>query len=195
MKKFSWLLLIIILLEAVPINKAELDPPPIFDDALVAPPSTLGFSGTSNYMIGKIAVGILLPESDGKIDPSTEDWTEDEIALVLAEIRAALDWWVAREPRAHLEFIVEWERVPIPYEPINHTLVTSGPWIQEIVVRAGFEGSPSHFDTVRTYNNYLLDTYDADMAFTIFVVDSSNDQTAASLTAVLPMPIWAGPSL
>ena len=60
---------------------------------------TPGTTETSEYLIGRVAVGIVLPESDGSVDPSTEDWSADERALVLSEITAALDWWAALEPR------------------------------------------------------------------------------------------------
>jgi hypothetical protein len=52
------------------------------------------------YLIGKVAVGIILPESNGTIDPNTEDWTDEEIEKVLSKIQSALDWWASRNPNA-----------------------------------------------------------------------------------------------
>lgn len=149
------------------------DIPPIAGDMLHAPQSAI--PGTSEYMIGRVAVGVILPESDGSADPSTEDWTDDEVALVLREIEGAFAWWEAREPRAHLEFVYEWEIVPTSYEPIVHHWWEQSLWIPEAMAAQGFSGG-DYFDLVRQYNHKLLDDYDADHAFTIFVVDSSNDR-------------------
>lgn len=39
--------------------------------------SAPGYYQTSEFLIGRMAVGIILPESDGSVDPSTEDWTSE----------------------------------------------------------------------------------------------------------------------
>jgi hypothetical protein len=156
-------------------------------DALIPPPSegvqsldsdpTPGYTETSEYFIGRVAVGIVLPESDGSRDPSTENWTEAERTLVLSEITAALNWWAAREPNAHLTFVYDdGTAAPIAtgYEPITHSYSYQSLWIADVMVKKGYAGS-SYFDQVRQYNNTLRQTYNTDWAFTIFVVDSSND--------------------
>jgi hypothetical protein len=33
-----------------------------------------GYYETSEYLLGKVAVGVILLESNGTVDPSTEDW-------------------------------------------------------------------------------------------------------------------------
>ncbi len=156
-------------------------------DAMIPPPAegiqtlsndtTPGYTETSEYFIGRVAVGIVLPESDGRVDSSTEDWTEAERALVLSEITAALDWWAALEPNAHLTFVYDdGTAAPIStgYEPISRPYSDQSLWIAEVMATKGYTNS-SYFDQVRNYNNDLRDTYDTDWAFTIFVVDSSND--------------------
>ena len=132
---------------------------------------------TSDYMIGDVAVGIILPESDGSGDPSTEDWTAAERQLVYNEIAAACNWWAAREPRAHLRFFYDdhfSNPVSTLYEPINHPHSDQGLWIGDVMGKLGYSAS-SYFTRVRDYNNALRQTYGTDWAFTIFVVDSSND--------------------
>jgi hypothetical protein len=47
-------------------------------------------------------------------------------------------------------------------------------WITEVMAKKGITGS-SYFDQVRSYNDTLREAFDADWAFTVFVVDSSND--------------------
>lgn len=138
---------------------------------------TPGYRETSEYLIGRVAVGIILPESDGSAEPSAEDWTADERALVLSEITAALDWWAAREPNARLEFVYDdgmTATIGTAYEPITHGLGEQGLWISDVMENKGY-ASYSYFDQVRQYNNHMRDTYGTDWAFTVFVVDSSND--------------------
>jgi hypothetical protein len=156
-------------------------------DAFVAPPPerleplsdipTPSYYQTSEYFIGRVVVSIILPESDGGIDPSSEDWTASERTLVLSEITAALDWWAAREPKAHLSFVYDdGTAAPIPtsYEPISRHYGDEALWITEVMTKKGIAGS-SYFDQVRAYNNSLREIYEADWAFVIFVIDSSND--------------------
>jgi hypothetical protein len=134
-----------------------------------------GYDQTSVYMIGDVAVGLILPESHGGRERQSEDWTDEEIARVQAEVQSALDWWAALEPAAHLTFSVEVQpRVPTGYEPITHGLAEEGLWIGETMAALGFEAS-SYFSAVRSYVNDLRTRTGADWAFAVFVVDSSAD--------------------
>ncbi|NJN94553.1 MAG: hypothetical protein HC875_10880 [Anaerolineales bacterium] len=160
-------------------------------DALIAPdiPSaealsssgevsiTPGYYQTSEYMAGSVAVGIVLIESNGSVDPSTENWTSDEKQLVFNEIMAALNWWAKLEPRANLSFVYEdhfSNPLPSNYEPITRSMGDQQYWINDAMSALGYTGS-SYFTRVRNYNNDLRDTYQTDWAFTVFVVDSSAD--------------------
>jgi len=163
-------------LEAELVGDALLPPSPE-GPASLSDGSIPGTYQTSEYFIGRVAVSIILPESDGSLDPSTEDWTESERALVLSEITAALDWWAAREPQAHLTFVYDdGTAAPVPtrYEPISRPYSDQALWISQVMTQKGVSGS-SYFDQVRRYNNALRGVYDTDWAFTIFVVDSSTD--------------------
>jgi hypothetical protein len=139
--------------------------------------SAPGYYQTSGFMIGRVAVGIILPESDGSIDPSTEDWTSQERQQVLNEIIAGMNWWAVREPRANLTFYYDDHFNSPPstgYEPINHPHNDQGLWISQVMGELGYSAS-SYFTRVRDYNNALRNQYQTDWAFTIFVVDSSTD--------------------
>lgn len=79
---------------------------------------------TSDFMIGRVVVGIILPESNGAILPSTEDWTSEEISFVTQEINQALQWWTqqASNRGISLEFVVPPDHpitVATGYEPIK----------------------------------------------------------------------------
>lgn len=132
---------------------------------------------TSQFLIGSIAVGLVFPESNGTTDPSSEDWTATELDLVSSEIVQALDWWVELEPAAHLSFVYhnfDSQTTPTGVEPITRPYPDQRYWIEDTMNSLGFEES-NYFKQVRAHNNYLRETYQTDWAFTIFVVDSSND--------------------
>jgi hypothetical protein len=134
-----------------------------------------GYYQTSEYMIGHVAVGLILPESDGSHEDESEDWSEAEIAQVQAEVQDALAWWASLEPAAHLSFTIEMHaQVPIGYEPIGHGLDEEGEWVGETMTALGFEND-SAFGAVRDYVNDLRDRVGSDWAFAILVVDSSAD--------------------
>ncbi len=157
----------------------------ILNDALLPPDVALmslgfdsaapGYYQTSEYLIGHVAVGLIFPESNGAREEQKEDWTDDEIERVQAEVQAALDWWASLEPAAHLTFTVETHvRVPTGYEPITHRLGEERLWIAETLAALGFENS-SYFAAVRDYANDLRERAGSDWAFAIFVADSSAD--------------------
>lgn len=137
--------------------------------------STPGYRQTSEYMIGHVAVGLILPESDGRHETDSEEWTDTEIEHVQAEVQDALAWWAGLEPAAHLTFTIESHlRVPTGYEPIVHTLGEEGQWIGETMAALGFEND-NYFNAVRDYVNDLRERVGSDWAFAIFVADSSAD--------------------
>ncbi|MFQ6100536.1 MAG: hypothetical protein ACE5OS_04800 [Anaerolineae bacterium] len=138
---------------------------------------TPGYYQTSEYMAGSVAVGIVLVESDGSVDPSTEDWTSDETQRVFNEVVAALNWWAEMEPRADLSFVYDdhfSNPLPTGVEPISRPYYDQQYWIADAMNALGYNAS-SYFARVRDYDNDLRTAYQTDWAFTIFVVDSSAD--------------------
>lgn len=137
-----------------------------------------GYYQTSEYMAGSVAVGIVLVESDGRVDPSSEDWTAEERRQVVSEITAALDWWAALEPQAHLRFVYDDHfSIPLPtgVEPITRPYSDQQFWIADAMGALGYD-APLYFSRVRDYVNDLRAIYRTDWAFAIFVVDSSADR-------------------
>ena len=140
--------------------------------------STPSFYESSQFLIGSVAVGIVLPESTGQADPSSENWTADEKALVVSEIVSAMDWWANLEPGAQLSFVydnIAGNTMPTSVEPITHPFADQHYWIRDTMSAMGFESDGSYLTSVRHYNDYLRQTYQTDWAFTVFVVDSSAD--------------------
>jgi len=119
-----------------------------------------------------------LVESDGSVDPQTENWTADEKQQVLNEIVAALNWWAEKNPQANLSFVYDdhaTEPLSTGVEPISRPYTDQQYWIKDAMNGLGFNNSTSYFSQVRDYNNALRDTHQTDWAFSIFVVDSSAD--------------------
>ena len=151
---------------------------------------------TSEFMIGSVAVGIILPESDGSNDPSTEDWTQEEREQVYSEIVAATNWWAVQEPAANLTFVYDdhfSQPVPTSYEPISRPQSDQGLWIGEVMDSLGYGSATSYFTRVRNYVNDLRVTYQTDWAFAIFVVDSSNDVDNYFATGYFAYAYLGGP--
>jgi len=140
-------------------------------------PVTPGYYQTSEFMAGSVAVGIVLVESDGSVDPSTENWTADEKQQVFDEIVAALNWWAELEPQANLSFVYDdhfSDPLPTSVEPISRPYADQKYWIADAMDALGYDAEP-YFTRVRDYTNDLRTTYGTDWAFTMFVIDSSRD--------------------
>ena len=166
------------------------DPPPIDHDLLKRPSSLGGPAGrsfaptsglgvlqapgvydTSEYFMGEVAVGIVLPESTG----AQENWSTERQNYVISEIQASMDWWAAREANARLTFVYDVRlSVQTTYEPITLPRSSEGLWIAEVMANLGY-GSGIYFARVNSYLNSLRSTLGTDWAFAIFVVDSNND--------------------
>ncbi|WP_420642075.1 hypothetical protein [Candidatus Leptofilum sp.] len=151
-----------------------------------------GWDRTSDFMVGSVAVAIILPNCDGTLAPCTQaGWTTNDINHVVNEIQIALDWWEQKAAEAgvgsHLSFQLTSDSprlVTTGYEPIeipggNNVLCgDEGVWIDDLMANMGyddFSGGNTYLMEVRQFNNDLRDQYDTDWAFTIFVADASHD--------------------
>ncbi|MGA1841027.1 MAG: hypothetical protein ACMUIU_10410 [bacterium] len=168
-----------------------------------------GFSDTSEYMMGTVAVKVILMESAGPA--SMEDWSAAERSNVQAEIQEALNWWQGRfnsqgfslPASAKPNFIFDWTHLnnPIPTinEPINGPGITSSlarmnghfQWIAEANAFLGFTAFADPIINVRQYLNNFRAQMGTDWAFVVFVIDSSND-TDGCFADPPPMPTPVG---
>jgi hypothetical protein len=152
-----------------------------------------GYYDMSEFMIGTIALGIIFLESDGSIDPSTEDWTPQEKNTAMGALGVGgghLQWgnWYSSLGYFGPNVMVygEVHTVQIGYEPITHpSAITDDSWeklyVAEAMGKLGYT-TGDWMQRVRDYSNYLRDTimtlpgyYGTDWAFTVFLVDNSND--------------------
>lgn len=186
--------------EGTPATPSLRHPPPPLDDVEYPPPfwpqimtveevaSTAygaGYYDVSEYMIGSVAVALILPESNGAIDPSTENWTSAEQQKVYDEVVEGTSWWVARQANANISLVYEVHNsIPTSYEPIIHK--HGNPyyggeehlWMSEVMSALGFPphaGQQGYVLAVYDFANDLRTRYGTHWAAVIFVVDSSSD--------------------
>lgn len=158
----------------------QTEPEPLTNDALIPPDppdapqgSTQQSAGPSQFMAGDVAIRLILPESDGSIDASQEDWTPAQIAAITEQVQAALNWWDKQIPQAHLNFHLDVQVVPTAFEPINYTLQDEGLWIGDLLGRMGYSGSYFEKAYAATYD--WREQQGSDWATLIFVANSAND--------------------
>jgi len=138
--------------------------------------SNPGHYETSEFLIGNVQVEVIFLESNGTIDSNSENWTSTEENNVMSEINAGLDWLKTQNPDANVSFWVEAQyRIPTSYEPINRSHTDQSLWVSEAMTFLGYPGSYYRWQ-VFDYLNYVRNSSGADWAFTIFMVDSSNDE-------------------
>lgn len=149
------------------------------------------------YASGTIVVSIVLPESNGAIDRSTEDWNEQSIRETYLKVQAALDVFVAADPNADLRYIIHYESAPaaggLPgtvdtgYEfgqraqwtdYQNESLATA-----DVLAKVlGHAVDPNDlYNAAIEYDRTLRDRYQADGAF--FVIVAANQNYTAGLRA------------
>ncbi len=151
------------------------------------------YNQTSEFMAGKVAVGIILPESDGTIDAQTENWgTRD--ATVVSEIAAGLSWWAATGmPQGNLTFFYDTHlKVPTGYEPITRSSSDQGLWMAQTLAAIGYPGT-SYWTQVRNYLNAIRASNGTDWAIAVFVVDSLADSDGKFTDGYFGYAYYYGP--
>jgi hypothetical protein len=173
---------------------------PFKDKALVAPQmpkpfSPPGSSGypppsdpyiTSYYMMGDVFVSIILPESNGTIDPNKENWTATEETAVDTQIATTLNWWVNRSVEYNVSYpLTFWVgtnsssgyahyKVGTGYEASQTTSADEEPWIQDMMNGVGAAPDSDYFSRLFEYDNAVRTNNSADWAFTLFVIDHND---------------------
>lgn len=150
----------------------------------------LKYSG-SEYLLGKVSVNVILPESNGAIDPSTENWNSTLETTVITEIIEGLDELrnlytntASLKPvfTYHNFFGRTDTRAQTSYEPINRNAAPSynncttgeGLWACEILNKLGYSAF-SGYTKALEFNGNTRNADGTDWAFTIFVANSVAD--------------------
>ncbi|MCA9213318.1 MAG: hypothetical protein KDB27_09655 [Planctomycetales bacterium] len=151
---------------------------------LSAVPFGASAEDTAEFMIGDVAVSVVLMESDGTIDPNTENWTDSQIQQVKHNVREGLDWWsdmLERENSVHsLNFKIDNTFADNPvktrYEPISRKSDDVSYWIEDFFSHVGINSRGSFSRRIRDFNHQQRLKHDTNWAFTIFVVNADNDR-------------------
>jgi len=164
-------------------------------------PTGAGRYNTSEYMVGSVAVGIIVPESSG----NAENWSTERLNTVVAETQAGIDWWRQREPSANLTFSYDLHlSVPVSIEPIATEAVGSaatiedapmGQWMNECFAYLGYPADVMFEENAYSYANDLRLAKGTNWAFIVFVVDSLNDADGAFPDGLFAFARPGGPYL
>lgn len=166
---------------------------------------------TSDFMLGTVAVSIILPEC-ATITCTQGGWIDNDLVHIMNEISNGLEWWEdqAADAGAYVDFqIVTGSPLIVPtiYEPIDEAgggaglCGDAGLWIDDVMGNLGYDdylGGDTYLLEVRQYDNDLRDQYNTDWAMTVFMVDSSNNPDGMfgktdcnGQTEEFEIPAWA----
>jgi hypothetical protein len=135
---------------------------------LIKPPGAMLYD-TSEFMLGSVTLGVILAESDGSYDPSSEDWTGLEEDNVTSEIIDGLNWYVTKAGWRPLSFYTVFNyAVPTQYEPITRPSYEDNLWINDCLGNLGYGNAISYVRAIR-------DSLDTDWGVLAMIADDSND--------------------
>ncbi|MBI4817197.1 MAG: hypothetical protein HY791_13120 [Deltaproteobacteria bacterium] len=150
-------------------------------------------AATPQSATGSYRVTILLPESNGATDPSSEDWTPAMLAEVVDRVLSSCLYWAeAAPPWAELSCDVgfyDFRDTPTGYEPITHP--SGAPllgfwggdedlWINELMDVLGHSSVLLYYYfEVEDFNDAAAAAAGTQGAYSAFVVNSLNDTDGA----------------
>ncbi|MEN6357105.1 MAG: hypothetical protein ABFD83_08490 [Armatimonadota bacterium] len=140
-------------------------------------PLAPGYYQTSSYMIGSIAVGVILPESIN----GSENWSGYRIESVLGKIVQGMDWWIDKsEAKARLTVYYDAPAQNLgaacECEPISFSSMFSDAWIVSTLGTLGYYDTYANGTSLTlAYINDIRTKYNTDWSFCVYVADSYND--------------------
>lgn len=105
----------------------------------------------SEFMVGRVAIGILFPESDGTLDPDLYDWTPAlRDSVIRSAVRGFFKWSALAASQGiplsyHLEIHPS---IPTRYEPISRPVAQETFWIEDVLRQlVGYRGDATQMGT------------------------------------------------
>jgi hypothetical protein len=138
----------------------------------VPPPTS---PATSEFMLGHIAVGAILPESEPGF--GSQDWISFEEERATEELLSAMDWWARHSPNQELRFSYEINyRVPVNTEPLDKggDLIESV-WAGQSLSNLGYRDG-NYFSKAYSYIFDMRDRYKTDWGFIVFILHGNPGQ-------------------
>ena len=166
--------------EAAADSTAALSPP-----VSGSTPYGAGIWDGTEFMLGDVWVTVVLLESSGATDASTENWTAQQITNVKNEIQAGLTWWedalvaAGGGDKQDLTFHIDWTYADSPvataYEPIKRPYSDQSLWIREFLRVVGYDFDSNYMANVAQYNHAQRLANGTHWAYTVFVANSYVD--------------------
>lgn len=126
------------------------------------------YNQTSLYMVGKVAVGIIIAQSTS----GDYNWTDAQVSQTISGIEQAMSFWASQQRARDLTFYYDVHiRAPTSYQPIQIPLGQDSVWIQDVMNRMGYPGDA--YTATLAYDNAIRAANHTDWAFSIFVADSN----------------------
>ena len=136
---------------------------------------------TSEFMIGRVAVSILFPESDGTTDPNRYNWTPAlRDSVIRSAVRGLAKWnGFAASHGIALSFAIEVHAgLATRYEPIDRTVAEEDNWIEDVL--AGYAGYRSDALTLEyDVANAARSRLGAQWSVLLFAVQNDTDPDGA----------------
>ena len=170
-------------------------PPLVGDARMPAGPVTRD----SADMKGKVAIAVILLESDGTKDASIFNWSSQQISKVKSGLADAWTWWdttgdaqgLTMNPAAQ-HYV---EVVNVSVEPLNGNYASTDEciWIGEAMHNLGFDGDCP--DVVTTFNESIRQANGADHAYTVFIANDGDGYGYPRLYSdgFIAWAMWGGP--
>ena len=138
---------------------------------------------TAEFLLGRVAVVPVLFESNGRVDANTENWTPAAIDAALDKVRNGVNWWAQALDQLgtvhSLEFVIDetFARQPVEtgYEPISRRSQEHSLYVGAFLEAQGLGGAGSLEAAAHQFNHETRLRLGTDWAFTIFLVNSAND--------------------
>lgn len=150
---------------------------------LAATPLGATHLDTGEFLLGSVAVTPVFFESNGTADPESQDWTAAEIDAAIAKISEGVHWWSDTLDQLNTVHTIDFvfdnsfalNPVETRYEPIDRISNDFNLYVGEFLISQGFGNVNSIEEGVKQFNDHQREQLGADWAFTIFMVDSSDD--------------------
>jgi hypothetical protein len=145
-------------------------PGPAPFDASTHVPYGADYYDTSEFLAGRIAVGVWLFDN---IAPGS-NWTASELSQTLGGVQAGLDNWVRKggAPAALTFFIETHTEVSVSGTPIQSPMSMDETWVNEALGNRGWTGA-NGFEKCFAYNRSIRDAFAAQWCYSIFIADSN----------------------
>lgn len=139
-------------------------------DSFIHAPEGADYYDTSEFLAGRVAVGVWLLEDAG---PGMV-WSASEVTETLGGVQAGLDNWVRKGGApAFLTFFVETHtNVIVSGTPIQNPISMDETWVNETLGNLGWTGA-NGFEKCFAYNNAIRSAYNSNWCYSIFIVDSN----------------------